>query len=166
MLVAASILLKAVIFALLLRIAWRDFKTQKITNKDVLILGLLGLAGLVQGAVDTNSWWNLKVGAIASVVMFLALLPLWLLRKMGAGDVKFLAVSPLVTGGDYLLAFALLLLVFSVLTAFLVKNPFLLPAPAFRQFLEHWERKGVVPFGVPISASLIGVLLLAFLKII
>lgn len=163
MLVAASILVNAVLFALLLRIAWRDFQTQRIANGDVLALGLLGIAGLTLGAVADNSWWSWTVGAIAGVAMFVALLPFWLLRKLGAGDVKLLAAAPLVTGGDYLFAFALLLLLFAALTAFLVKNPILLPAPAFRHYLEHLERKGVVPFGVPISASLTGVLCLASL---
>jgi prepilin peptidase CpaA len=165
MLVTASILFRAIMFALLLRIAWRDFQTQRIANKDVLALGLLGLAGLTLGAVADNSWWNWTVGAIAGAAMFIALLPFWLLRKLGAGDVKLLATVPLVTGGDYLFAFALLLLLFAALTAFLVKNPVLLPAPAFRHYLEHLERKGVVPFGVPISASLIGVLCLASLRV-
>ena len=33
----------------------------------------------------------------------------------------------------------------------------LLPAPLFRQYLQYFERKGVVPFGVPIAGALLGV---------
>jgi prepilin peptidase CpaA len=159
MLTAAAIVVKAVTFALLLRIGWTDFKTQKIVNTDVLALGCLGIGGLTLAAVASGSWWSLMVGGAAAVLMFLALFPFWLMRKLGAGDVKLLSVAPLVAGADNLLPFALLLLLFAALTAFLVKNPLLLPAPAFRHYLEHLDRKGVVPFGVPISASLIGVLL-------
>jgi len=36
-----------------------------------------------------------------------------------------------------------------------MKNPFLLPAGAFRLYIQHLDRKGVVPFGVPISVAAI-----------
>jgi prepilin peptidase CpaA len=159
-LAAGAILVKAVGIALLLRIAWTDFETQKIKNRDVFALALLGVAGLALSATLSGSWSSLTVGLIAGAVLLVAMLPLWLLRKIGAGDVKLLAVAPLLAGGDYLFAFALLLLFFAVLTAIVVKNPLLLPASAFRRYIEVLDRKGVVPFGVPISASLIGVLVL------
>jgi prepilin peptidase CpaA len=161
MIAAIAIVVRALTIALMFRMAWKDFKTQKITNADVMALGCLGTSGLLLAAIASGSWWNLQVGAAAAVVMFLALFPFWLMRKVGAGDVKLMAAAPLVAGADNLFPFSLLLLVFAALTAFLVKNPLLLPAPAFRHYLEHLDRKGVVPFGVPISASLIGVLLLA-----
>ena len=41
---AATILVKAVAIALLLRIAWTDFDTQKIKNRDVFALAVLGVA--------------------------------------------------------------------------------------------------------------------------
>jgi prepilin peptidase CpaA len=44
--------------------------------------------------------------------------------------------------------------------AFVVKNPMMLPSTLFRQYVEHFERKGVVPFGVPIAGALLGVELL------
>lgn len=160
MLAAASILVKAVAIALLLRIAWTDFETQKIKNRDVFALAGLGVAGLALSAALSGSWSTLTIGLIAGAVLLVAMLPLWLLRKVGAGDVKLLAVAPLLAGGDYLFAFALLLLFFAILTAIVVKNPLLLPASAFRRYIEVLDRKGVVPFGVPISASLIGVLVL------
>jgi prepilin peptidase CpaA len=159
-LTGAAILVKAVAVALLLRIAWTDFDTQKIKNRDVFTLAVLGVAGLALPATLSGSWSSLTIGLIAGAVLFIAMLPLWLLRKIGAGDVKLLAVAPLIAGGDYLFAFALLLLFFAVLTALVVKNPLLLPASVFRRYIEALDRKGVVPFGVPISASLIGVLIL------
>src|SRR5262245_23725329 len=161
MLTALAIIVRALTIALMFRMALKDFKIQKITNIDVIMLGSLGIAGLMIAALADESWWNLTVGGAAAVVMLLVLFPFWLMRKLGAGDVKLLAVAPLVTGADNLFPFSLLLLGFAALTAFLVKNPLLLPAPAFRHYLEHLERKRVVPFGVPICASLVGVLLLA-----
>ena len=102
-----------------------------------------------------NSWWNLSLSAIAGAVLFLFLFPFWLLRKIGAGDVKLMAVAPLVAGGNDLLVFALALLVFALLTAAVVKNPMLLPSPAFRAYVAHLDRQRVVPFGVPIAAALV-----------
>jgi len=46
-------------------------------------------------------------------------------------------------------------LVFALATAAVVKNPFMLPAGAFRLYVQHMDRKGIVPFGVPISAAAI-----------
>jgi prepilin peptidase CpaA len=167
MLVAGQILLQAVTVALLARIAVVDFRTQKITNRDVLVLAALGLAALVVQALwrieqlQGGVWWNVWMSLIVAAVLFAALLPFWLLRKVGAGDVKLMAAAPLVAGADGMLPFALLLLVFAALTALAVKNPMLLPAPLFRHYLEHFERKGVVPFGVPIAAALIGTIALS-----
>jgi prepilin peptidase CpaA len=166
MLVAGQILLHAVVVALLLRIALVDFKTQKIINRDVLALAALGLAGLVLRALwrlenlQVDVWWNVGMSILVAVVLFLALLPFWVLRKVGAGDVKLMGAAPLVAGAEGMMVFAVLLLVFAALTALAVKNPVLLPAPLFRQYLEHFGRKGVVPFGVPIAFALIGVILL------
>ncbi len=88
-------------------------------------------------------------------VLFVVLFPFWVLRKVGAGDVKLMAVIPFLIGGTGLVVFSLLLLVFAVAMAVVVKNPFLLPAGAFRLYVQHLDRKGVVPFGVPISLAAI-----------
>lgn len=160
MLVAAAIVVRAVAIALLIRIAWRDFERQKIGNRDVLLLSVVGVIGLAVTAAENSSWTSLTIGLAAAAALFLLLFPFWMLKKVGAGDVKLLAVAPLVAGGDYLMSFAILLLVFAALTAFVVRNPLLLPASAFRRYVEFFDRKGVVPFGVPIAASLVGVLVM------
>ncbi|MGO4642030.1 prepilin peptidase [Mesorhizobium sp. 2RAF45] len=153
MLLAASLLLKAIAIPLLARIAWLDFTTQKISNRDVLLLLCLGLGSLQLVSVQTESWWDMGLSAIAGLVLFLALFPFWALRRVGAGDVKLMAVTPLLIGGTDLVAFSLLLLVFALATALIVKNPFMLPQSAFRLYVQHLDRKGVVPFGVPISLA-------------
>ncbi|ESY09818.1 A24 family peptidase [Mesorhizobium sp. M0615] len=155
MLLAASLLLKALALPLLARIAWLDFTTQKISNRDVVLLLCIGLGSLQFLSILLGSWWDMGLSALAGLVLFLALFPFWALRKVGAGDVKLMAVIPFVIGGTDLVVFSLLLLVFALGTALIVKNPFMLPAGAFRLYAEHLDRKGVVPFGVPISIAAI-----------
>lgn len=155
MLFAASLLLKALAIPLLARIAWIDFTTQKIANRDVLLLLCLGLGSLQLLSVQAGSWWDMGLSAIAGLVLFIALFPFWVMRKVGAGDVKLIAVTPFLIGGSDLAVFSVLLLVFALATAVLIRNPFLLPAGAFRHYVQYLDRKGVVPFGVPISAAAI-----------
>lgn len=156
MLVFLNIALTAIAIAVLLRIAMIDFKKEKITNRDVLLVGAVGTGSLVIASLQTGFWMSgLGVSLVAALMFFVLLFPFWLLRKVGAGDVKLMAVAPLVAGGENMLTFAILLLVLAIVTVFAVRNPMLLPAPAFRQYLEHFERKGIVPFGVPIAGALI-----------
>ncbi|TIS89314.1 prepilin peptidase [Mesorhizobium sp.] len=155
MLLAASLLLKVLAIPLLARIAWLDFSTQKISNRDVLLLLCLGAGSLQLQSALAGSWWDMGLSALAGLVLFVALFLFWALRKVGAGDVKLMSVTPFLVGGSGLVVFSLLLLVFALVTALLVKNPFLLPAGAFRVYVQHPDRKGVVPFGVPISAAAI-----------
>ncbi|TGQ38335.1 prepilin peptidase [Mesorhizobium sp. M00.F.Ca.ET.216.01.1.1] len=155
MLLFASLLLKALALPLLARIAWRDFTTQKISNQNVLLLVCLGLGSLQLLSVQSGSWWDMGLSALAGLLLFVALFPFWALRKVGAGDVKLMAVVPFLVGGNGLAVFSVLLLVFALATAMVVKNPLMLPAGAFRLYVQHLDRKGVVPFGVPISVAAI-----------
>ncbi|MDX8496403.1 prepilin peptidase [Mesorhizobium sp. VK22B] len=155
LLVAASLLLKALAVPLLGRVAWVDFSTQKIANRDVLMLLCLGLGAQQLFSVQTGSWWDMGLSAIAGLALFVLLFPFWVLRKVGAGDVKLIVVTPFLTGGTDLVVFSLLLLLFALITAAVVKNPFMLPQGAFRLYAEHLDRKGVVPFGVPIAIAAI-----------
>ncbi|MEI9413387.1 prepilin peptidase [Mesorhizobium sp. Cs1321R2N1] len=155
MLLIEAILLKVLAAALLARTGWLDFTTQKISNRDVLLLLCLGLGSLLLMSLRAGSWWDMGLSALAGLLLFLALFPFWLLRKIGAGDVKLLAVVPLLIGGSGLTVFSLLLMVFALATALVVKNPLLLPQSAFRVYIQHLDQRGVVPFGVPISAAAI-----------
>jgi prepilin peptidase CpaA len=155
MLLAASLLLKVLAIPLFARIAWRDFATQKISNRDVLLLLCLGIASMQFMSIQAGSWWDMGLSIITGFVLLVVLFPFWVLRKVGAGDVKLIAVVPFLTGGTDLVVFTLLLLVFALITAAVVKNPFMLPEGAFRLYAEHLDRKGVVPFGVPISIAAI-----------
>ncbi|WP_027035631.1 prepilin peptidase [Mesorhizobium ciceri] len=155
MLLVEALLLKVLAIPLLARIAWVDFTTQKISNRDVLLLLCLGAGGLLLLSLQSGSWWDMGLSALAGLVLFIALLPFWVLRKIGAGDVKLMAVVPFLIGGRDLAMFSVLLLVLALATAVIVKRPFMLPAGAFRLIVQHLDRKGVVPFGVPISLAAI-----------
>lgn len=155
MLLYASLLLKALAIPLLARIAWLDFTTQRISNRNVLLLLCLGLGSLQLVAVESGSWWDMGLSALGGLLLFLALFPFWIFRKIGAGDVKLMAATPFLIGGNGLVAFTLFLLVFAVAMAVLVKNPLMLPAGAFRLYVQHMDRNGVVPFGVPIAGAAI-----------
>ena len=155
LLFAASLVLRALAIPLLGRIAWTDFTTQKIANRDVLLLLCLGAGSLHLLSLHSGSWWSMALSAVAGLLLFVVLFPFWTLGKMGAGDVKLMAVMPLLIGGSNLMLFSGLLLVFAIVTAVVVKNPFMLPAGMFRLYTQHLDRKGVVPFGVPISVAAI-----------
>lgn len=155
-----AILIQVIAIALLLRIAWRDMNVQKIANGDVIALAATGLAGLVVQALAIGSWSTFLFSLLLGLALFAVLFPFWMWKKLGAGDVKLIAVVPLVIGIQDMLPFSIILLVATLVIVMLIMNPLLLPAPLFQKYLQVYERKGVVPFGVPISVALIGVLLL------
>ena len=160
MLLAVSFFFKALAIPLLARIAWTDFKTQKIANRDVLLLLVLGLGSLQLASVQVASWWDMGLSAIAALLLFVVLFPFWVLRKLGAGDVKLMSVMPFLIGGSGLAFFSIVLLLGALMTAAVMKFPFMLPEGAFRVYIQHLDRKGIVPFGVPIAAAAICTILL------
>ena len=164
MLLAVLIALKLVLVAFLCRIGFLDFSEQKIRNNDVLVVLGLGAAAMGVSWLGGIELWQVGLSVIAALVLFCLLIPFWVVGKIGAGDVKFLAVSPILIGGGDLVVFSLVLLVAAVVTAFVVKNPFLLPEGMFRRYVQFFDRKQVVPFGVPISAALIVVLVLQIVR--
>ena len=151
----------AVIVALLVRIGLVDFRIQKIANRDVLALAVLGLCWGVLRVVQTppelrgDAWLAFWLGMALAAALFLVGLVFWLMRKMGAGDVKLLGAAPLVTGGEHLLLFSVALLASVLVTVAVIRYPLILPQPFFARYIEHLDRRRIVPFGVPISAAVI-----------
>jgi len=164
MLLALLIGLKLVLVAVLCKIGFLDFSQQKIRNNDVLVVVALGAAVMAASWLGGADPFQIGLGILAALLLFCLLLPFWLMRKVGAGDVKFMAAAPLVIGGADLFLFSIVLLIAAAATAFIVKNPLLLPEGIFRGYIQHLDRKQVVPFGVPISAALIVVLLLQIVR--
>jgi prepilin peptidase CpaA len=146
----------------------RDFMTQKITNSSVGMLILTAgairavdfIAHHDQFGLDRTGIINLEASAIMAVVFFIFMLVFWLMRKVGAGDVKLLSVTIFLIGFQFSMVFALLLLVCTILTYAIMKQPMLLPERMFREYVASLARFDKVPFGVPISTA--AVLTLAY----
>lgn len=89
------LLSQALLAALLLGAAVSDLRRRRVSNRWVL-LGLflgLGLHGLAQLAGDPalagSAWWSPLAGLLVGGAL---LMPLYLLRATGAGDVKLMAM--------------------------------------------------------------------------
>ncbi|NRG18510.1 prepilin peptidase [Rhizobiales bacterium] len=136
----------------LARILWSDFTTLKIRNNDILIL--LGILAIWLAADYAQALPHLGMGAI----FFLMSFPLWLAGKLGAGDVKFLAVGGLICGFQSALIFALALLGCALLFAALyywlpfVSVSLVSLGPMGTRLSELIEMRKV-PYGVPIAVA-------------
>ena len=84
-----AIALQGLAAAVLAHVAWCDVRWRRIANRDVLLLAALGAAA----AVLEVSPFGLDLGQalLGMALALLALLPFYLLRWMGAGDVKLAA---------------------------------------------------------------------------
>lgn len=94
--------------ALLLWIAYVDFQKLRITNQSVLIL----LAAYLFWAA-MNAFQGVVMDVVAGLILFLIGLVMWLMRAMGAGDVKLYFAVGLFVGFHYLLVYASFLIVVS-----------------------------------------------------
>lgn len=82
------------LIALLIAAAWSDYGTGRIPNALVFGGAFLGLAynGMVP-PVHTPAWQALVVAGTGMLCGLALMLPFYLLRAMGAGDVKLMAMS-------------------------------------------------------------------------
>jgi prepilin peptidase CpaA len=95
----------------LCRIAWVDFMTLRIRNKDVLILlALVLVLWLVRSG--GRDWIDLLAGGI----LFVLGVVFWALRMMGAGDAKLFLPLGVMIGWSDLMLFAVALLPATLLT--------------------------------------------------
>lgn len=85
-----------IITAWLIAIAVMDFRVRKVRNWMVLLGLAMGFALLFSHAQPFQT--TLSSGLLGMLVAFVALLPLYALGWMGAGDVKFAAVMGLWLG--------------------------------------------------------------------
>jgi len=154
-----SVVAKAGSIIVLAYIASSDFTTQKIRNEQLLYLvagaAMLVLLRYLQGS-DVLS---LLLSAAIAAVLFAVLFVFWLLGKVGAGDVKLLAIVPLIVGVEGSLTFMAGLLVLVFITYVFMKFPVLVPQAWFRTYLTGLGKTGRVPFGVPISIAAVAALL-------
>ena len=173
--------------ALLLAMAvWRDVQSHRIPNRLVLSGLLLGLAcnGLLPlvaqpplGQFGTLGWSDSLLGALVGLA---ALLPMYLLRALGAGDVKLLAMvgaflgpqavlgaalGTLVAGGALALAAALHWRVVGVMLGnvktMLQSGVVQLGAGEAPQLLQPQVSAGQLPYAIAIAAGTVGYVLWA-----
>lgn len=157
-LVRAGLLLGAC--AMLLRTSWTDFIALKIYNRDVLVLLVLALALLP--FIDTREML-LRVGFAA--ICFTTGGVLWMLGKMGAGDVKLLGVAPLLFPPQNVYGFLLLVVLLSVGLAYshvVTKRLQHVPQTIGRRVSDIAETRRL-PYGVPISFATIVVMIVPLL---
>lgn len=131
-----------------LRIAWVDFHSLKIRNRDVLYL--LGPA-LVLAATRDGAGILADLGA-AGLLFALGLLA-WLMRMMGAGDAKLYFPLGLAVGWAGLGAYALGLILGSLLLLAVTKAGALFPPGRFRDRLTLFRLRRTYPYGVPMSLA-------------
>ncbi len=109
----AAVAVGLAVVALLICIAWYDFNNLTIRNKSVLLLlGLYLIWAALTGFQTLAS--DLGVG----ILLFLLGLVMWLMRLMGAGDVKLYFGLGLFMGIKTVGLFALLLLAATILLLF------------------------------------------------
>ena len=160
-LVAIGILvLKAVAVIMLVRIAISDFRLRKIFNEHLLQLLAVALALVVLDCMQKQSFMPAVGAGAAAGLVFLTTIGFWLAGKVGAGDVKLLTIAPLLVGYAGTLPMMLGVLAFAILTYVVMRLARFMPKRWFLAYSEVSEKKGPIPFGVPIAAAAVLALLL------
>jgi prepilin peptidase CpaA len=153
-------ILRAAAVLMLARIGVSDFLTQKIHNEHVLQLFAVAIAILLITLLTDRDITSAGLTLTMTAGLFVVLVIFWLLGKVGAGDVKLLSIMPILVGFSASLPFVCVLLAFTLVTYFIMKFPLVLPARWFRTYVASLAKSGQVPFGVPIAAAAIVVVLL------
>jgi Flp pilus assembly protein protease CpaA len=137
--------------AILFYAAWNDLRNFKIPNE--LIVALTGLFFLHASLLGrwSEMLWNIGL----AFVMFLIMFVFYIRKTMGGGDLKLLTVGFLWAGFSCALPFAVLLLAFALIHAFLVRIGIV------NAIGEDGRR---VPFAPAIAAALIGIFMLGCLE--
>lgn len=145
-----DIAVSALSLALLARIAWIDFLTLRIPNRDVLVLLALSLVFLLPGVTQAG-----LANLVPGLLLFLLGVLFWLLRMMGAGDAKLFLPLGILIGWDGVLVFALGLLPFSLLLLAFVKlgRKGALGQGSIARRLAEIGASGGIPYGVPMAAA-------------
>ncbi len=136
-------------------IGYTDYRTYKITNHQILMMIIL-FAVWKSFYFDDFFWLDLGVGLALFAVGFVA----WLLKGIGAGDAKLFFVAGIYSGYQYAGYFALLLFLTGLFFALLIlvaRRAEFLPVILFGRLIEIGKTRKV-PYGVPLSASTIGAL--------
>lgn len=133
-------------------IAWRDFLTFRIRNRDVLIFG--GMVGMlvVLRAMD-RPIPELLPDLMAGVLLFALGFVMWLLSLMGAGDVKLYLPLGVLVGWALLPVYVVFLVLASILMllAIWVGRRFPSGKGRLRARLTEIAATRGVPYAVPMT---------------
>ncbi|MBE7637281.1 hypothetical protein GUA87_10530 [Sneathiella sp. P13V-1] len=141
---------------LCLTIAYTDLVSRKIKNNH--LIGLFVMALLLKSS--TLGPVDILMDFTVSLIVTAATFILFLYRKMGAGDVKYIGVSFFVCGLQYMPEFSLVLFVSNIAIAIYTFSESLkftwltianfLGVPALKEMALE---RNSIPFGVPISIA-------------
>ncbi|MFU8865794.1 MAG: A24 family peptidase [Rhodobacterales bacterium] len=141
-------------------IAWRDFLTFRISNRDVLIFsGLVALLVILR--VLDNSTTGVLPDLLAGVLLFALGFVMWLLGAMGAGDVKLYLPLGVLVGWALLPVYVIFLLFASILMLLAIWTGRRFPRKQgrFRARLTEIAAAKGVPYAVPMALGAILALL-------
>ena len=140
--------------------AFKDFLTWKISNATVLAATAsyipFAVTGLLAGPVLSAKVDPISALA-AAVTLFTIGFVLWMWKMLCAGYAKLMFPVGLFTGWEYLLPFALGLILFAVIALIIMKFP--LPGGLGNTMvgmrLDEIRRSGKVPYGVVLVTALL-----------
>lgn len=141
-------------------IAWRDFLTFRIRNRDVLIFsGMVAVLMLLRGLEGLPS--GLVPDLLAGVLLFGLGFVMWIFGVMGAGDVKLYLPLGIMVGWMLLPVYVVFLLVASVLMllAIWVGRRYPSDRGLVRARLTEIAATKGVPYAVPMAIGAILTLL-------
>ena len=136
----------------LLVIAWRDFLTFRIQNRDVMILtGLVAIAVALR--VLDSSLQTVLPDLLAGLLLFALGFVMWLVGAMGAGDVKLYFPLGVLMGWALLPVYVIFLLFASLLTLFgiWIGRRFPSDRGRLRKRLTQIASTKGVPYAVPMA---------------
>ncbi len=145
-----DIVVSALSLVLLARIAWIDFSTLRIPNRDVLALLALSVVLVVPGVTGAG-----MANLVPGILLFGLGVLFWLFRMMGAGDAKLFLPLGILIGWDGILIFAVGLLPFSLVLLGLISlgKRGLAGQGAIGRRLAELSQVGGIPYGVPMAAA-------------
>lgn len=156
-----EILLLLAAAGMFVRVAWTDFNTLLIANRDVAII--LGLGLLYSGLYHYS---ELPQRMAISAFLFAVPFVFWIFRTVGAGDVKLMGSVGFVVGFENAFLFVIGVLLVSLIMLMILRissNLTFLPSAVLKRFATFLD-KGHVPYGVPIAISAIIVIIKIFLS--
>ncbi|MFD1196042.1 prepilin peptidase [Seohaeicola saemankumensis] len=135
-------------FGFLLYLAWQDFLTFRIRNRDVLIF-----SGMVLALLALRGFEGALPDVMAGLLLFGLGFVMWLLGAMGAGDVKLYLPLGVFVGWSMLPIYVVFLLLGSVLLlmSILAARRFPSEKGLLRARLTKIARTKGVPYAVPMA---------------